>query len=229
MLRRVLIGLVGMAAWPATAQERIVLAGAEASADSRYAYLGLVLPLPGQHLGRGLVQRYWLDYVGYRYEKDPLQDVDAKVGGGEAAVGYQHSEARGWWGAYLGARYADTRLKPDDPGNDDEGGRWRAKLQLEGDAAIGTGWRVNGIVSHLIGDDNFWARLRVQTALDNGLNVGPEFVAQGDANYRAYKVGGYVGNIRLGPDSALTVKGGISKPEDDAASLYAGAEFYLPF
>lgn len=228
-LKRVVAGVAALAAGPALAQEQVVLTGFEVSRDSQYAYLGLALPLPGQRLGQGLVQRYWLDYLSYRYEKTPLQDVDAEVVGGEAALGYQDSHAGGWWGAYLGARYADTRLDPDDPGNDGRGKRWYAKLQLDGETELGAGWRINGIVSHLINRDTYWARLRVQTTLAEGWHVGPELVAQGDTDYRAYKLGAFFGNIRLGADSALTLKAGVSKPEDDAASAYAGAEFYLPF
>jgi len=201
----------------------------ELSRDSQYAYLGTVLPLSGQHLGQGFVQRYWLDYVTYRYEKTPQQDIDAKVVGGEAALGYQQSSAGSWWGAYLGARYADTRLSPRDPDNRNEGRQWHAKLQLEGETELGGGWRINGIASHLIGDSSYWARLRLQTVLSNHWHAGPEVIVQGDPYYSAYKVGAFVGNIKLGASSALTIKAGLSKPESDSASLYGGAEFYIPF
>lgn len=229
MFKPLFIGLLGLAAWPALAQERIALAGVEASRDNQYAYLGAVLPLPGQQLGRGFVQRYWLDYIAYRYEKTPQQGIDAKVAGVEAALGYQQSGVASWWGGYLGARYADTRLSPGDPYNDSEGRRLRAKLQLEGETEVGAGWRINGIVSHLVGDGNYWLRLRAQTTLGNQWHLGPEWVAQGDPNYRAYKMGAFLGNIRLGAGSALTLKAGVSKSDNDSASPYAGAEFYIPF
>jgi hypothetical protein len=229
ILRHLLLGMTCLAAWPAVAQDRIALAGFEASPDNQYAYLGTVLPLPGEKLGQGLVQRYWLDYVAYRYEKTPAQLIDAKIAGAEAALGYQHGGAGGWWGTYLGVRFADTRLSPDDPGNQDRGRHWRAKLQLEGETEVAPAWRVNGIVSHLLGDDNYWMRVRVQTTLVSQRFVGPEFIAQGAPNYRAYKIGAFVGNIRVGAGSALTLKAGVSKPQNDSASMYAGAEFYIPF
>lgn len=225
----ILVGLLGLVAWPAQAQERIALAGVEAGRDNRYAYFGTLLPVPGQRLGQGFVQRYWLDYIAYRYEKASQQDIDARVAGVEAALGYQRSDAAGWWGGYLGARYAGTRLSPGDADNDGEGRRVRAKLQFEGEIQATAGWRINGIVSHLVGDDNYWLRLRAQTVLGNAWHIGPEMVAQGDSTYRLYKLGAFLGNIRLGADSALTLKAGASKPENDPASLYAGAEFYIPF
>mgnify|MGYP006864916047 CR=1 FL=1 len=95
MLRFLLAGLLSAAMAQAWAQERIMLAGVEASRDSRYAYLGAVLPLPGNRLGQGFVQRYWLDYDAYRYEKLPQQYIDTEVASGEAALGYQQSSARG--------------------------------------------------------------------------------------------------------------------------------------
>ena len=214
---------------PAWAQEHVVLAGAEASRDSRYAYLGVLLPLPGQQLGNGFVQRYWLDYIGYQYDKTQQQEIEAKVTGGEAALGYQQSNASSWWGMYIGARYANTRLSPYDPLNEDRGGRLRAKLQFEGETEIREDWRINGIASHLIGSSNYFARLRLQTNLSNQLRVGPEVIVQGDSNYRAYKVGAFLGNIMFATSTALTLKLGMSKLESAPASLYAGAEFYIPF
>ncbi|WP_081601601.1 cellulose biosynthesis protein BcsS [Thiobacillus denitrificans] len=230
MMSRLLLAslLLAMNA-PVWAQDGIALAGVEASRDNRYAYLGTVLPLPGSRLGQGYVQRYWLDYVAYRYEKTPQLEIDTRMTGAEAALGYQQSSTSGWWGAYLGARYASTRLRPDDPDNDDQGRRLRAKLQFEGETEMGAGWRINGIASHLVGDANYWARLRLQTQLRNQWRVGPEVVVQGDSNYSAYKVGAFVGNIGLGAATALTLKAGVNKPEDDPASMYLGAEFYIPF
>lgn len=229
MLRLLLAGLLSAAMTPAWAQERIMLTGVEVSRDSQYAYLGAVLPLPGNRLGQGFVQRYWLDYDAYRYEKLPQQYIDTRVAGGEAALGYQQSSASGWWGAYLGARYANTRLSPNDPDNDDRGWRLRAKLQFEGETEIGAGWRANGIASNLVGDANYWVRLRLHTLLRNQWHVGPEVIVQGDSNYSAYKVGAFFGNIKLGASSALTLKAGVSNPADEPASLYVGAEFYIPF
>lgn len=211
------------------ADDKVVLAGAEVSRDSEYAYLGILLPFPGQRLGSGFVQRYWLDYVTYQYDKTPGQTIEAKIGGGEAAFGYQQSNAKSWWGMYLGARYANTRLSPIDLDNEDRGRKLRAKVQLEGETDLGAGWRINGIASHLIGDANYWARLRLHTELANQLRVGPEVIVQGDSRYNAYKVGVFVGNIKLGSTTALTLKAGMSKSEDTQASLYAGAEFYIPF
>lgn len=224
------MGLVAcMAALPVEAQTGIALAGAEGGSDAGYAYLGTVLPLPGSALGKGLVQRYWLDYNTYRYQINPAQDVDAKVAGFEAALGWHDSSEKGRWGAYLGGRYGNTRLRPDDPANDDRGGEFNVTVQLEGEAALARTWRVNGIVNHLAGESDFWSRLRLQTVLGNQLLVGPELVAQGDPRYRLYKLGAFIGGIKLGPEAALTLKAGASKQDSDSAGAYAGVEWYMPY
>lgn len=229
MLRLLLTCLLGASTTLAWAQEGVALAGMEASRDNQYAYLGTVLPLPGSALGKGWVQRYWLDYTTYRYEKAQGQDIDAKVAGVEAALGFQGSSDSGWWGAYLGGRYGNTRLSPDDLSNEDRGGGTNVKLQLEGETALMRGWRVNGIVSHLIGQSSFWSRLRFQTVLENQLLVGPELVIQGDPLYRLYKLGMFVGGIKLGKDAALTLKAGANKQDSDSAGVYAGVEWFMPY
>jgi hypothetical protein len=218
-----------MAAFSAEAQTGVALAGVEAGSDTHYSYLGTVLPLPGSVLGRGWVQRYWLDDTGYRYEKTPGQDIDARVSGLEAALGLHGGAEADWWGVYLGGRYGNTRLSPDDPANEDRGRNFSIKLQLEGETALSSAWRVNGIASHLVGRSSYWLRLRAQTMLDNRLLLGPELVVQGDPVYRLFKLGVYVGGIKLGREAALTVKAGVSKLDSDSAGAYAGVEWYLPY
>ncbi len=229
-MNRTWIGLVACAlALPAQAQTGVALAGVEGASDTHSAYFGTVLPLRGSALGKGWAQRYWLDYTAYRYEKLPGQDIDAKVGGAEAALGYQGSSERGWWGAYAGGRYSNTRLSPDDLSNEDRGGDFSAKLQLEGEVALSSQWRLNGIASHVVGHSSYWARLRAQTGLRGHLLIGPEVVAQGDPLYHLVKVGAYLGGIRVGDDAALTVKLGLSKLDSDSARAYAGIEWYRPY
>lgn len=229
-MNRTWIGLFACAlALPVRAQTGVALAGIEGANDAHSAYLGTVLPVPGSALGKGWVQRYWLDYTTYRYEKTPGQDIDARVAGAEAALGYQDSWEGGWWSAYLGGRYGNTRLSPDDLSNEDRDGDFSAKLQLEGEATVSPKWRLNGIVSHVVGHSSYWSRLRAQTTFGDHLLVGPEIVVQGDPLYRLYKLGAYVGGIELGAGGALTVKLGVSKLDSDSAGAYAGVEWYKPY
>lgn len=218
-----------LAALPVKAQTGIALAGTEVGNHTHSAYLGSVLPLPGSALGKGWVQRYWLDYTAYRYEKMPGLNIDSGVTGVEAALGYQDGSEKGWWSGYLGGRYGNTRLSPDDPTNENRGGTFNAKLQVEGERALSRAWRLGGIASHLIGQSDFWLRVRLHTVLGNQLLVGPELIAQGDPRYRLYKLGVFVGGIKVGREAALTLKLGASKQDSDSAGAYAGIEWYMPY
>lgn len=218
-----------LVALPADAQTGVVLAGVEAGSDTHSAYLGTVLPLAGGTLGKGWVQRYWLDYTAYRYEKTPEQDIDARVTGLEAALGFQGGAGADWWSVYLGGRYDNARLSPDDPLNENRGGDFAIKLQLEGETALSSAWRVNGIASHLVGQSSYWLRLRAHTTLDNQLLLGPELIVQGDPLYRLFKLGVYVGGIKLGRNVELTVKVGASKLNSDSVGAYVGGEWYIPY
>ena len=51
---------------------------------------GVRFPLPGSTLGKGWVQRYWLDSYTYSYASGPGR-IDADVWGVEAMLGYQAS------------------------------------------------------------------------------------------------------------------------------------------
>lgn len=229
MNRKSIAVLACMVTLPAAAQDHVALAGVEGSNDTHSAYLGTVRPLPGSDLGKGWVQRYWVDYTKYRYEKTPVQDIDAKVFGMEIALGYQGSSAAGWWSAYVGGRYGNTRLTPDDPDNSDRGTEFSVKLQLEGETSLSPSWRVNGIASHVVDHSSYWARVRLEHWLGNGLRLGPEIVAQGDPLYHLHKIGAYVGGIRLGGAAALTVKLGASKLSSEPARAYTGVEWFMPY
>jgi hypothetical protein len=175
------------------------------------------------------VQRYWIDYNSYRYEQTPTQDIDAKVGGVEALLGYQGSDDTSWWGAYFGVRHAHTSLSPDDPNNDSRGGKTRAKIQLEGETALGGDWRLNGIVSHLFGNGDYYLRLRAMDTLHNGLKLGPEVIFQGDSTYRATKLGAVLGGIKVGASSELSFRLGASHFENQSTAAYVAVEAYIPF
>jgi hypothetical protein len=47
-----------------------------------YAAVGALIPLPGSVLGRGWVQRYWIDSYTYSYASGPSR-IDASVWGAE--------------------------------------------------------------------------------------------------------------------------------------------------
>jgi len=55
------------------------------------------------------VQRYWLDWLTYSYDKNG-RPIDAQAAGLEAA-------SQGWAGLYIGGLVRNTALSPDDVDN----------------------------------------------------------------------------------------------------------------
>lgn len=216
------IGLLA-AASSSYADGRLWIVTGEAYKDDYYFSLGTVLPLlPGSRLGNGWVQRYWLDTFTYDYESNGRR-IDANVWGGEAMLGYQASRPGLSGAAYLGVRYSNASLSPDDPSNDIRGDNFWLKGQLEGEAALDRKWRVNGIVSYLFGLDGYWSRVRLLRSLSGTHFIGPEAIAQGDPKYNAYKLGVAVGGFQPVDKVFVTFKGGY-RWQSGANSPYAGFE-----
>lgn len=207
---------------PALAKDALLLGGVEGSPETSYAYVATVLPLPGSKLGSGWVQKYWLDRLTYSYRSGD-REIDARAYGAEAALGYQNSWAGGWGAAYLGVRYSDTRLTPDNPDSRVRGGQFGAKVQLEGEQDF-TEWRANGIASYVFASRGYWARARLQYRLPNGLYLGPELIVQGDPDYRGRSAGLALTGLRVGAKTYLGFHGGVRKIEGTNREGYVGLE-----
>lgn len=113
-------------------EDRLALGGVEYSGAGSYAYAGVIMPLAEQPSDSRFVQKYWLDWLTYSYDKNG-QSIDARAAGLEAALGYQVSRNRGWAGLYIGALVRNTDLSPDDIGNGARGTKLRLKLQADGE------------------------------------------------------------------------------------------------
>ncbi len=215
------------AALAAQADDRLWILTGEAYKDNYYLGGGLLIPFPRSHLGQGWVQRYWLDTFTYTYEAGP-QQIDSSVWGAEAMLGYQASRPGLSGAVYLGVRYSDAHLSPDDPGSALRGQQWFPKAQVEGDAMLSQNWRASAIVAYTFILDGYWTRLRVVHGLTGSKFLGPEVVAQGDPNYSALKLGAVFGGIPLSSRVSLNVKGGY-RWQSGADSPYIGAELVGQF
>lgn len=218
------IVLMNMASTSVCAEGRALLGGGEASRGAFYTYAGTVLPLPGSN--KGWVQRYWLDYFGYRYDGPP-GEVDARAWGGEALAGYRWSSGSSWGAAFAGLRYTDTHLSPDDPGSNVRGSRLGIKLQLEGEMPVAPAWRAGAIGSFAFAQSGYWARLRVQRELPNGWLLGPEVVIAGNPDYYSRSYGLALSGLRwVGGHAAF--KAGY-RDESSGHSAYVGVELFREF
>jgi Cellulose biosynthesis protein BcsS len=187
-----------------------------------YAAVGALIPLPGNTLGRGWVQRYWIDSYTYSYASVPSR-IDASVWGVEAMLGYQASRPGLAGAAYLGVRYQDTSLNPADPSNAAAGDQLYLKGQLEGEVGFAQHWRANGIAAYTFGENGYWVRARVLRNLKGTKFIGPEFIVQGDPTYTAQKIGVVYGGLQPFAGVFLNLKAGY-RFQSGADSPYIGVE-----
>ena len=211
----------------AVADDRLALAGGEAGNGSYYTYAGVVLPGPGREAGRGLLQRYWIDVFGYEYNGEPGL-VKASAYGAEAALGYGRSFTGGWASTYLGLRYTNTDLSPDDPSAEARGSQIGVKLDIQGEYEILPGWRGNAIASYTTTQHAYWSRVRLMRALTGRQALGGEVVAGGNDESQATSFGLVFSFQPASAPWSASLKAGY-RHEDDDDGAYGGIELGYGF
>ena len=202
--------------------DRLALGGVEYSGAGSYAYAGVIMPLSEHPSGSRFVQKYWLDWLTYSYDKNG-QSIDAQAAGLEAALGYQISNSQGWAGLYIGGLVRNTELSPDDVGNGARGTKLRLKLQADGELTP-QHWRLAGIAAYIAGQNAFWLRARALHDLSGHLWTGPELIYQGDPTYRRTQLGWVIEGFKLGAGFTLGIKAGASKNAGESTHAYMGLE-----
>lgn len=223
----ILIGFLIVTPFPSLAgtEPKVqMLGGFEISTDASYAYAGRVAPFPGSELGNGIVNRLWVDWSAYKYEKNDIT-YDAGVPGVEMALGYQHVKEDYWWSAFGGVIYHYANISPNDPESNVQGGKFRAKFQLEGEQTISQLWKLSGNASYIFEQDAYWARARFSRNIGAAHHLGIEATSQGDPNYRLTQFGVFLSGIKLSDEIATVVKMGARKVEGLSLQPYMGVEF----
>ncbi|MHB8453207.1 MAG: glycosyltransferase family 2 protein [Acidiferrobacterales bacterium] len=207
------------------------LAGAETDENhGAYLYAGAVLPVgKNSVLGNGWVQRYWADWLAYRFQSSGVETL-ARAPGVSASLGRQ-GRISGWnWGIYGGLGYRDTRLSPDDPSVKVRGSQTYPLLSLELGRLIGQAWRFDGITSFTIGPSSYWARIRILHRLaGKSVYQGMEWVGQGDRDYHGNKLGYVIDGLPAGNQGSIGFKIGVGKIQGLKAGAYAGIEYARSF
>ncbi len=215
----------------AFASDWLGLAGAEADENhGAYVYAGAVLPVgKNSVLGNGWVQRYWADWLAYRFQSSGVETL-ARAPGLSASLGRQ-GQAGGWnWGSYGGLGYRDTRLSPDDPLVKVRGSQTYPLLSLELSRLISQAWRFDGITSFTFGPSSYWARVRVlHRFTGKSVYQGMEWVGQGDRDYHGNKLGYVIDGLPAGNQGSIGFKIGMGKIQGLKAGAYAGIEYARSF
>lgn len=224
--RLILAATIALVPCIGNASDKLFLTGAEVTSESSsYLYLGTSIPLPASTLAKGYALHLWASYLTYSYESVPA-DIDAKVSSVSATIGYHDSGVGYWWNARAGVVRTDTRLTPDDPGNDSVGLETGLKLQLEGERQLTDNSRINGNLDLVSNRKAYWSRVRYLMKNNNETYHGPELIYQGDPNYEAVQLGWVMTEIPLNKDWGLGLKAGF-RLDDGEVSQYAGVELSL--
>lgn len=198
--------------------------GTELAPGNSYSYAGLLMPAFGGHLGEGFVQRYWLDYLTYRYDSDGRR-IEAEGLGAEAALGYVTPVGPGHLSAMMGVVHRNTTLSPDDPDSAARGAHWRLRAQVEYHQRISESAELGLLGSYVFGQRGYWTRARLGMDVGTGLRTGPELIVQGDPDYRAVQHGAFLTGLRLSPAIQAGIRAGIRKQRDESRRGYVGMEF----
>ena len=200
--------------------------GAEGGSRFGYGYLGYTAPFLAGGDERSYLQRYWVDWVDYRYDSDG-REIRATAPGLEALLGRRLTDG----GAneltlYGGLSYRDTSISPSDANVDVKGGRLGVKVQLEG-AWAGKARRLEGIAAYIAGPDSYWVRGRGWIGDTAAYRYGVEAVSAGDPDYSAYQFGLLVGHGFSGTQGQWVLKAGFRHSSGVADSGYVGIEAQL--
>jgi hypothetical protein len=153
--------------------------------------------------------------------------VKARATGAEAALGYGVSSAEGWGAVYLGVRYTDTELTPDDPSANSRGSQTGVKLQVEGERTLATNWRGGGIASYTNEQDSYWVRGRAMYRTSPTLSLGAEAVAAGNREADWTQLGAVLG-LQSGTNYSIAFKAGYRWQSNDNGA-YGGVELGVAF
>lgn len=221
-----------LSAPPAGAEGILFLTGAEGGGGggtyNYYTFAGIVAPVVTDSYGNGVVQKHWIEFLGYDYPAGD-RDINATAIGLESALGYRNGGEKGWAGAYAGLHYSNTWLSPDNPESSVRGSQIRPLLQVEGERAVTADWRLNGMARYTFGADSHWGRGRIMYRLYDRVYTGPEFIAHGDADYQAWQGGWFVTGFEPLPGGSIGFKAGVRKIEKAESSAYLGVEFSQMF
>lgn len=204
-------GLFSALSSPGLAQDRGVAFGGGETGDDRSGYFGVTWALPGARLGEGWAVR-GLASAG-RYDYDGATDwIEAEFVQADVVLLRQSSGDWGYFNLGAGARFTDTDLTPDDPGNEREGGHWDGVVTADG-MATGGGWRAGGYAVYGVRMQEYFVRGEVTRALGAGpFRVGVEVLADGDENY-SRQGAGVVGAYETA--AGFSVRAAVGQRGDD--------------
>lgn len=210
---------------PASGQERTTVFGGVNFGEDEGAYLGATFTPPGGRIGQGWGLRTTVSGSQYEYETNGVEISGEEVRA-EAAILHQWSGAWGYVDVGVGARYVNTELSPQDPGNERGGVQWSPTLSATAQRVAGP-WRLEGFASTGLGDEDYFVRGEVTRAVGPTVRLGVEAAMDGDPNYERQRVGAVVSFAPAETWEVQFVAGALYGDNDDGA--YGGISFSRRF
>lgn len=213
------LATLALLAWTCCARaESVVVGGGAFSTQTRAAYAGVVLPLPGGRLGDGWSQSLFATGIRYQY---PLggRTIDGTATGLKYGLLRQYPLTGGSLGLGGGLNWHHTGLSPDDPANRNRGGRLRPSAELQWRSEPERAWRSQLFGQYVFGERSHLLIGFVGRRLGTGVAIGPQFSTGGDPNYRVHGAALALEGLRLGAAEvgvslgAQRLEGGRPRPE----------------
>lgn len=208
------LGLAATAVGPAGAQSGPTVFGGAGIGADRLTYAGVTVPLTGGG-PRGFALRGIVSASENKYRSGDIRIKSEQVRG-EAAVLYQASGAWGYFDAGVGARYVDTDLSPDDPGNPNRGGQWDPVVSVSGESSSANPWQVAGFASYGFESEEYYARAELTRAVTPYVRLGAEAAFDGDPQYDRQRAGVVVAFGKADMQLRFSVGAADSKARDGA-------------
>ena len=211
--------------------ENVVFSGMEGSSNSRYSYLGAVMPMEGEALGRGWYRKVVVSMIRYRFsstERGPTEDVHGTVPGIEGGVGHVWRYGARTLDLSATVGYRDIRLSPFEPRDEQTGQVMTLNPQLMAYTPLAGRFDADLIANYALGLGSSFARLRAGFRPAERWRTGIETKHLRGDHYETRAVGVFL-SIPLSHKFTLDLTAGREKPRDEPVVSYGGMAFSVVF
>lgn len=211
--------------------ERVVFAGAEGSSNGSYSYLGTVIPMAGEQLGRGWYHKAVISMIRYRFEsteRGAAEDVNGRAPGIEGGLGHAWQFGARTFDLSATVGYRHIRLAPFEPREEKTGSVLTLNPQVIAYTPLPGKFDADLIANYSFGLGSSFARLRAGFKPTGGWRTGAETKRLRGDSY-AINTGGVFLSVPLNKHVTLDFTAGKEKPRDEPAASYGGIAFSVVF
>jgi hypothetical protein len=216
---------------PTVPADNVVFSGAEGSSNSSYGYLGTVMPMEGETLGRGWYRKVVFSTIRYRFsstQRGPSEDIHGTVHGIEGGVGHAWQFGPRSLDVSATVGYRNIRLNPFEPRDEKTGSVVTLNPQLMAYTPLVGGFDADLIANYALGLGSSFARLRAGFRPAERWRTGIETKRLSGDNYETRAAGVFIA-IPLSSKFTLDFTAGKEKPRDEPSVSYGGIAFSAVF